>query len=93
MARATKTSEKQPAKAPSKSPAKRPVRAPAKGAKPRKPAESPVVVQEPISDAALELSQLWDEFKRSGAPSARERLILHYAPLVKYVASWTRSRR
>ena len=38
-----------------------------------------------------ELARLWDEFKESGASgardSARERLILHYAPLVKYVAS------
>ena len=34
-----------------------------------------------------ELALLWDEFKRTGSGSARERLILHYAPLVKYVAS------
>jgi RNA polymerase sigma factor for flagellar operon FliA len=34
-----------------------------------------------------ELGRLWDEFKRSGSADARERLILHYAPLVKYVAS------
>src|SRR5262245_5528665 len=38
-----------------------------------------------------ELIRLWDEFKQSEASgardSARERLILHYAPLVKYVAS------
>jgi RNA polymerase sigma factor for flagellar operon FliA len=38
-----------------------------------------------------ELTRLWGEFKQSevsGArESARERLILHYAPLVKYVAS------
>jgi RNA polymerase sigma factor for flagellar operon FliA len=34
-----------------------------------------------------ELGRLWDEFKRSGSAEARERLILHYAPLVKYVAS------
>lgn len=38
-----------------------------------------------------ELTRLWDEFKQSEASgardSARERLILHYAPLVKYVAS------
>jgi RNA polymerase sigma factor FliA len=34
-----------------------------------------------------ELSDLWAEFKQSHAASARERLILHYAPLVKYVAS------
>jgi RNA polymerase sigma factor for flagellar operon FliA len=34
-----------------------------------------------------ELGRLWDEFKGSGSEAARERLILHYAPLVKYVAS------
>ncbi len=34
-----------------------------------------------------ELTALWQEFKRSHAAEARERLILHYAPLVKYVAS------
>jgi RNA polymerase sigma factor for flagellar operon FliA len=34
-----------------------------------------------------ELGLLWEEFKRSGAVAVRERLILHYAPLVKYVAS------
>jgi RNA polymerase sigma factor for flagellar operon FliA len=33
-----------------------------------------------------ELDRLWDEFWASGSPSARDRLILHYAPLVKYVA-------
>ncbi|HZD80483.1 MAG TPA: RNA polymerase sigma factor WhiG [Actinomycetota bacterium] len=34
-----------------------------------------------------ELGALWDEFKRGHGVEARERLILHYAPLVKYVAS------
>ena len=37
-----------------------------------------------------ELARLWEEFKREGSAehaSSRERLILHYAPLVKYVAS------
>jgi RNA polymerase sigma factor FliA len=34
-----------------------------------------------------ELGRLWDEFKGSDSEAARERLILHYAPLVKYVAS------
>jgi RNA polymerase sigma factor for flagellar operon FliA len=48
--------------------------------------------REPASPEALdELARLWAEFKQSevsGArESARERLILHYAPLVKYVAS------
>lgn len=28
----------------------------------------------------------WDEYKGSGASEARDRLILHYSPLVKYVA-------
>ena len=48
--------------------------------------------REPPSPEAIdELARLWEEFKQSevsGArESARERLILHYAPLVKYVAS------
>jgi RNA polymerase sigma factor for flagellar operon FliA len=34
-----------------------------------------------------ELGALWDAFKGSASNEARERLILHYAPLVKYVAS------
>ena len=33
-----------------------------------------------------ELEALWREFKERGSNDARERLILHYAPLVKYVA-------
>jgi len=45
----------------------------------------------PTQDERDELARLWDEFKQSEASgardSARERLILHYAPLVKYVAS------
>jgi RNA polymerase sigma factor for flagellar operon FliA len=35
---------------------------------------------------ALELERLWREFKETESGPARERLILHYAPLVKYVA-------
>jgi RNA polymerase sigma factor for flagellar operon FliA len=34
-----------------------------------------------------ELGQLWRQWKSSESHAARERLILHYAPLVKYVAS------
>jgi RNA polymerase sigma factor for flagellar operon FliA len=34
-----------------------------------------------------ELGALWDAFKGRASDDARERLILHYAPLVKYVAS------
>ena len=32
------------------------------------------------------LEALWERFKSSGEADARERLILHYSPLVKYVA-------
>jgi RNA polymerase sigma factor for flagellar operon FliA len=35
-------------------------------------------------DAAI--AELWREFKQTGATDLRERLILHYSPLVKYVA-------
>ena len=34
-----------------------------------------------------ELGGHWHEFKTTGAVEPREKLILHYAPLVKYVAS------
>jgi RNA polymerase sigma factor for flagellar operon FliA len=37
--------------------------------------------------AGDELVTLWESFKRDGNADAREKLILHYAPLVKYVAS------
>jgi RNA polymerase sigma factor FliA len=35
-------------------------------------------------DAAI--AELWREFKETDEPALRERLILHYSPLVKYVA-------
>jgi RNA polymerase sigma factor for flagellar operon FliA len=39
-----------------------------------------------VADAeATELDRLWTDFKERSEQSARERLILHYAPLVKYV--------
>ena len=34
-----------------------------------------------------ELQDLWAEYKSSGAASSRDTLIVHYSPLVKYVAS------
>ncbi|MFL5798573.1 MAG: RNA polymerase sigma factor WhiG [Actinomycetota bacterium] len=40
-------------------------------------------VAAPVSE---ELMNLWRDFKATGSAEARERLILHYAPLVKYVA-------
>src|SRR5476651_234283 len=37
-------------------------------------------------NAEAALRELWQEFKKTGDPPLRERLILHYSPLVKYVA-------
>jgi RNA polymerase sigma factor for flagellar operon FliA len=49
-----------------------------------------VLVDEPEKPdpSAVEaaIAQLWREFKDSADPRLRERLILHYSPLVKYVA-------
>ena len=36
-------------------------------------------------EAAL-LAELWTDYKAKGTSNARERLILHYSPLVKFVA-------
>lgn len=33
------------------------------------------------------VDELWAEFKSTGSPRARDELIVHYAPLVKYVAA------
>jgi len=52
-----------------------------------KPARTVVLTDTDVQPKADELSLLWDEFKATASPEARERLILHYAPLVKYVAS------
>jgi RNA polymerase sigma factor FliA len=35
----------------------------------------------------MSLEELWEQFKETGSQDAREQLIVHYAPLVKYVAS------
>nr|MBA3509237.1 sigma-70 family RNA polymerase sigma factor [Thermoleophilaceae bacterium] len=35
---------------------------------------------------AIELRDLWRRYKESGDPRSRERLVLAYSPLVKYVA-------
>ena len=35
---------------------------------------------------AAELDLLWTEYKQSGSTDVRDRLIVHYSPLVKYVA-------
>lgn len=48
---------------------------------------SVAVLPGPARPPMDELAALWAEFKATASPQARERLILHYAPLVKYVAS------
>src|SRR5206468_1646571 len=57
------------------------------GGLPAEPSEGMMVratkAAAPVSE---ELMDLWREFKATASPTARERLILHYAPLVKYVA-------
>jgi RNA polymerase sigma factor for flagellar operon FliA len=55
------------------------VPAPGRRATTRRRSEAP-------SAEATELQGVWREFKESASMAARERLILHYAPLVKYVA-------
>lgn len=37
-------------------------------------------------DSAERLAQLWRDYKKSEDPELRDQLILHYSPLVKYVA-------
>ena len=41
---------------------------------------------DPADDVDVRINQLWADFKATGSTSSRERLILHYSPLVKYVA-------
>jgi RNA polymerase sigma factor for flagellar operon FliA len=56
-------------------------------AKPRKPpaaATTTITVPPQVDD---ELGAKWHAYKSVADPEAREQLILHYAPLVKYVAS------
>ena len=40
----------------------------------------------PTAPEAALLTELWTEYKSKGTESARERLILHFSPLVKFVA-------
>src|SRR4051794_12329919 len=74
----------QPTSQPADLPADQP--APASGgaaARPTTPSGRPAREPRPV-DPVIE--ELWREFKAGGDPDVRERLILHYSPLVKYVA-------
>jgi RNA polymerase sigma factor for flagellar operon FliA len=39
-----------------------------------------------VTSSEPDIDQLWAQYKRSGEREQRDRLIVHYAPLVKYVA-------
>jgi RNA polymerase sigma factor FliA len=39
-----------------------------------------------VSDAEPDITQLWEEYKSTGSRDVRDQLIVHYSPLVKYVA-------
>jgi RNA polymerase sigma factor for flagellar operon FliA len=57
---------------------------PVRRATSKSPPSKSVTIPPAVDD---ELAIRWDVFKRTGDNEAREKLILHYAPLVKYVAS------
>ena len=39
-----------------------------------------------MEESAAEIAELWEQYKERSTAEARERLILHYSPLVKFVA-------
>ena len=49
--------------------------------------EPPIPEPEAPSSAPSEIDRLWEEFKRTEKRELRDRLILHYSPLAKYVAA------
>src|SRR5690242_10912441 len=49
-------------------------------------AEAAAAKAEEAASVDAAIAQLWREFKDTADPRLRERLILHYSPLVKYVA-------
>jgi RNA polymerase sigma factor for flagellar operon FliA len=92
---AKKAAAKAPAKKAAAAPAKKAAKAPAKKAA-KTTAASPFSTNpadfddvDPADEAAAAeaaLQKLWRDFKDTADQSLRERLILHYSPLVKYVA-------
>lgn len=52
--------------------------------------QATIAAEEAAANAA-DLASLWGDYKRDGQRKDRDRLILHYAPLVKYVAGRVRS--
>jgi RNA polymerase sigma factor for flagellar operon FliA len=44
------------------------------------------LADDPVAVNAAAIAELWRVYKSDGDPAVREKLILHYSPLVKYVA-------
>src|SRR5437867_8782984 len=61
-----------------------PTREPDSASDPRTGSTASTEAAEPSEGTGIDA--LWRELKATGDPAIRERLILHYAPLVKYVA-------
>ena len=78
------TTKKAPAKVATKVAAKTSTKTATKTKVRTKAGPAPITIPPHVDD---ELAEVWHAFKGSAAVSAREKLILHYAPLVKYVAS------
>ncbi|WP_084704667.1 RNA polymerase sigma factor WhiG [Phaeacidiphilus oryzae] len=58
----------------------------AEGARDRTARRPEAVATAPAAPALSPLDQLWRNYKATGEPALRDQLILHYSPLVKYVA-------
>ena len=56
------------------------------GVDPAGEADTPLDDVDAVAANEAALRALWEHFKETGDTATRERLILHYAPLVKYVA-------
>ncbi len=78
MAPTKKTATKTPPKTPTKQ------KTTARSRQASGPADPSATIPPHVDD---ELAEHWHRFKGSGDEAAREKLILHYAPLVKYVSS------
>ena len=65
-----------------------PAAAPAAGTRtaPRRGGRYAGMSEEERQEIESAIAELWREYKETGEERLRERLILHYSPLVKYVA-------
>jgi len=52
-----------------------------------KPTAQKTVDEKAAADASALIAELWGHYKSGGTPETRERLIVHYSPLVKFVAA------